>query len=155
MVPFLALLVISTLPIPAFGDYEPGRTRPSAEADPLHVIEKNGIYGDTERAKIVELSTDGRGVTAYVLATNAGQRTFLVAQARRTRCGDLYIAVPESYPDKAFQTRLVLQDVSRTACRTERNRGAWKVEVESVDKDSGERSKLTLEGNPEHFMLTQ
>lgn len=138
------LLALSFTPN-ANADFIPERSRPSAEAE-MQALASDGAFKGVENARLVELSTDGKGITSYELTLPGRTLRFTVSKNSNGRCGDFYEAVDRN------GARLRMRDMSFAECQF-RAKHRWETEVVV---SNGERvSHLILGGDPEHLLLSQ
>jgi hypothetical protein len=132
-------------PLISLADYIPGRTRPTAIAE-MEAITGDGQYENTRSVRLVELTTDDKGITRYELTVDGQTQTFAVSKASTGNCGDLYEASGEA-------SRLILRDMSFAECQY-RAKHKWEAQVVSVDEND-RASHLFLGGEPEHLIVSQ
>jgi len=141
----LMVAIALLAPLISLADYVPGRTRPTAEAE-MEAITGDGIFENAKSVRLVELTTDDKGVTQYELTVDGRTYAFGVNKASTGTCGDLYEAAGES-------SRLILRDMSFAECQY-RAKHKWEAQVVSVDGND-RASHLFIGGDPEHLIVTQ
>jgi hypothetical protein len=141
----LFVLFAFLAPMLSLADYVPGRTRPTAEAE-MEAITGDGRYENIRSVRLVELSTDGKGVTHYELILDGKSFNFSVSKASNGACGDLYEAGEDA------GTKLILRDMSLTECEF-RAKHKWEAQVVNTEGDRA--SHLFIGGDPEHLVVTQ
>ena len=147
---FLLLTFLALMPIYAFGDYVPGRTRASAQADLVHA-RGDGRYQTVQSAQVLEFKTDGKGYTKFSLSLDARPEIpFAVTAIQPNRCGRTFIAI---YNDGGRQSELRIDESNPTACRVP-GAAIWRVSL-VTNEGAGKTSHLVVSGNPEYFLLTQ
>lgn len=144
-------MVLGTIGSLAYADYIPGRTRPSAEAD-LEVIDTSGVYRDARDVKVVEFTTDDKGISKYILTVDGNAKEFEVRKVRETDCGDVYDAREVGIGTEEENTTLALRDMSAAICERP-VKHIWEVEV-ITQGEGGQESRLFVGGDPEHYQLT-
>jgi hypothetical protein len=145
---FMKLVIAIALlaPLVSLADYVPGRTRPTAESE-MEAITGDGQFENAKSVRLVELTTDDKGVTQYELTVDGHDYTFAVNKASTGTCGDLYEASGET------GSRLILRDMSFAECQY-RAKHKWEAQVVSVD-GYDRASHLFIGGDPEHLIVTQ
>lgn len=141
----LFVLFAFVTPMLSLADYIPGRTRPTAEAE-MEAITGDGKFEDVRSVRLIELSTDGKGVTHYELILDGKTYNFTVNQASNGSCGDLYEAGEEA------GTKLILRDMSFAECQY-RAKHKWEAQV--VNNEGERASHLFIGGDPEHLVVSQ
>lgn len=139
------LLLVFLAPVISLADYIPGRTRPTAEAE-MEAITGDGKFENVRSVQLIELTTDGKGVTHYELILDGKSHSFTVSKASNGSCGDLYEAGEES------GIKLILRDMSFAECEF-RAKHKWEAQV--VDTDGERASHLFIGGDPEHLAVSQ
>jgi hypothetical protein len=139
----LSMLLLT--PMLSLADYIPGRTRPTAEAE-MEAINGDGKFENVRSVQLIELTTDGQGISHYELILDGKSYSFAVNKAANGTCGDLYEAAEES------GTRLILRDMSFAECEF-RAKHRWEAQV--VDNEANRSSHLFIGGNPEHLAVSQ
>lgn len=139
------LMFVFLAPMLSLADYIPGRTRPTAEAQ-MEAITGDGKFENVRSVQLIELTTDGKGITHYELILDGKTYAFTVSKASNGSCGDLYEAGEQS------GTKLILRDMSFAECEF-RAKHQWEAQVVNTE---GERaSHLFIGGNPEHLVVSQ
>lgn len=141
-----ATLLATTISLTGKADYVPDRTRPTAEAA-MDAITGDGEFANARSAQLVELTTDGKGVTQYELTVDGQTIRFAVKKAANGHCGDFY----EAHAIDA-DTQLTLRDMSYAECQV-RAKHVWEGQVVKVR--NGRASHLLVGGDPEHLVVTQ
>lgn len=141
----LFVLFAFLAPMLSLADYVPGRTRPTAEAE-MEAVTGDGKFENIRSARLIELTTDGKGITQYELILDGKSLHFTVSKASPGRCGDLYEAGEEA------GTRLILRDMSFAECEF-RAKHKWEAQVVNTEGDRA--SHLFIGGDPEHLVVTQ
>ncbi len=128
----------------AFADYVPGRTRASAEAN-LKVIAMSGIYKGIQSATMGEFTTDGIGITEYLLNLGEQSLFFRVEKIQDTDCGHIILARTAHDPTAHMKLETI------ESCKPPKD-GGWILEVRT--NHDGQESYLLLQGHPEYFPLS-
>lgn len=138
------VLIALMVPLAGFADYVPDRTRPTAEAE-MEAISGNGRFKDVRSVRMVELSTDGKGITHYEVTVDNQTYQMAVKKFTGQNCSVLFEA-------EGGATRLLLRDLSLAQCDF-RAKHTW--EAQLIRSERGRVSHLFIGGNPEHLVVTQ
>jgi hypothetical protein len=145
----LFLTFLTFTPLYAFGDFVPGRTRASAQAD-LHRLQGDGRYQNVTGAHAQQFVTDGRGITKFSLSLDRRPEiAFAVRSVQQNRCGRVYLA---SISEDGRDTSLQITETAPTCSRD--GNTSWHAALTTAE-DNGPPSRLGLEGVPEFYQLTQ
>jgi hypothetical protein len=146
----MLLVFLSFLPLYAFGDYVPGRTRASAAAE-MSVLKKEGRFGGIQTAKLIQLATDGLGITGFTLQLNGKEPVkFTLNEKKKGRCGHFFLA---TYLENGRRSDLRVEELNPIACRRQGST-TWRAQL---TKEEGPKpvSRLLLQGEPEFFLVSQ
>jgi hypothetical protein len=137
-------------PIYTYGDFVPGRVRASAKAF-LDRRQGDGRYQDVRKAQIVQLKTDGAGITGFAVSFDRdSDLPFRVLSVKRNRCGRTYVA---AFSDQENASELRIEEASAEGC-LKGGKVFWQVTITTTESDRS-ASHLSLDGFPKFFLLTQ
>lgn len=137
---FIIVSALTTAQV-SWADYVPGRTRVSAQAD-LRIDRATGPFERARDAKIVQLYTDGQGVTRYQVIIDGSVEEFTVTKIHAGACDTIYLA-------QGVESELRLKD-HRENCQRDGKR-EWNAEVVTRQEED---SHLVVSGIPEFFLLS-
>ena len=146
---WVLLMVFAFLPIHAFGDFVPGRTRAVAEAN-LTVQHGTGQLREIRTAYASLLKTDGRGYTGFTLQLDQrSPQAFRIRETKARDCGHVFRGTADAWGSRATAH---IEEYNPALCNRE-GVAFWKAEV-ALPGPQGP-SVLQLEGPAEYFLLSQ
>jgi hypothetical protein len=145
--------LLALIPALAQADFRDGRVRPAAVAT-MEVVSATGIYKGVRSADVTSFTADGRqGIVAFAVEINGQVFNFNVNGVRKTGCGDTYTGRLNTMQNSLNST-LTLKDMSAALCEIVVHNIWQDFTITTTNTQTGQVSRLVLQGNPEGLMRT-
>ena len=145
---------IGLLAATAQADFVPGRVRVDAKAD-MRITETTGAFQNVRQAQVTHRVKDGGGEAGYAVTLDGKTAVFEYSLPNVVLSCAKVTFVKAAVPATANYTLdLKIYDYTNSPCTDIRPAALWHVIVTKRSLTTFGVSTITMDGNPEHLMLT-